>query len=311
MRTASDQEKRRCCYRLPRGLVEYCRNLLTCVGTSHLWSLLVFAYHQVRATGRPADGLFRQQQALLRTLPPPSSLVAESTKLWWSWRKRNNRVLVRSLTPFLLASFCTVGFIAASITSSFVVNNSDLEVLVHSPFCGHLNSSMPINAARVQLAAIRAVSGAYAEDCYQNFTILPARCKAYVKPRINYTIARVPCPFNTEFCTDVGHGLESTPAVAVDSGLVELNRGFGLNLPPKDRVSYRRKTTCSVLQLAGRTSIINASDFPPSLRTRDTYPEEELMLLHLGDRPQFGDWKNVTTFASLLTINVTKGYNVA
>jgi hypothetical protein len=170
---------------------------------------------------------------------------------------------------------------------------------------------MPANAMRVEMAAIRAVSGAYSQDCYQNFTILPARCRAYVQPRINYTIERVPCPFDKSFCTDVASGLEKTTAVAVDSGLVDLNRGFGLNLPFKDRVSYRRKTTCAILRLAGRTSIVNASDFPPSLRSRDPYPGEEYMLFHLGDRPAFGDWKNVTGYASLLTTNVTRGYNVA
>jgi hypothetical protein len=119
-------------------------------GTSHLWNLFTFAYHQVRATGRPPDGLFRQQQAILRTRPSPSSLMADSAKLWWLWKKRSNRVLLRSLPQFLLAFLCAVGSIAASISSSYVVSSSELKVLVSSPSCGHVNSSQPINALRTE-----------------------------------------------------------------------------------------------------------------------------------------------------------------
>jgi hypothetical protein len=52
------------------------------VGTAHLWHLLAFAYHQAHTDGRPMDALFRQQQALLRTLPSPSSVMADAVKLW-------------------------------------------------------------------------------------------------------------------------------------------------------------------------------------------------------------------------------------
>jgi hypothetical protein len=230
----------------------------------------VFSYHQLRADGRPSDGLFRQQQALLRTLLPPSSLMAESAKLWWSWRRRNDKVMLRSMTQFLLATACTFGFIAASISSSFVVNSSDLEVLVESSSCGHVDYALPLDAYRAQVAAIRAISLPYAQECYRNQTILPARCKAYVRPSISFTSEKVPCPYDTSFC--LTNSSKTQQAFAVDSGLVDLNSGFGLNLPRRDRVSYRRRTTCAVLPLAGHTTVINASDFPKGLLEHDALP---------------------------------------
>jgi len=64
-------------------LIRFIAILMINPGAAHLWHLITFVYHQFRANGRPSDGLFRQQQALLRTLPTPSSLMVDSINLWW------------------------------------------------------------------------------------------------------------------------------------------------------------------------------------------------------------------------------------
>jgi hypothetical protein len=89
----------------------YTDRILMHTGTSYLWSIFLFVYHQIRANGRPADGLFHQQQALLRTLLPPSSLMAESTKLWSS-----RQVLPRPLwsAPPIWKLWCTVHYAGPS-----------------------------------------------------------------------------------------------------------------------------------------------------------------------------------------------------
>ena len=43
--------------------------IFTSMGLNHLWHLLTFGYHQLRANGDARDGLFRQQQSLLRYYP--------------------------------------------------------------------------------------------------------------------------------------------------------------------------------------------------------------------------------------------------
>lgn len=50
--------------------------VITSLGLTHLWHLLTFAHHQLRADGNTHDGFFRQQQALLRyeISHPPSVL---------------------------------------------------------------------------------------------------------------------------------------------------------------------------------------------------------------------------------------------
>jgi hypothetical protein len=232
--------------------------------------------------------------------------MAESTKLWWYWRNRNDKVLARSLVQFLLATSCTVSFIAASIASSFVVSSSDLEILVRSPFCGGVNGSVPSEILINFNAAVGAVSIPYVEECYRNQTVLPARCKAYVNPRVGFTTERVACPFDGRFCA--ADTLGNLPAIAFDSGLVDPNAAFGLNLPKKDQVKYRRRTTCAVLSLEGRTSIVDARDFPDVLQQGPDIPGERFLLAHYGDRPNLGEWRNTTATLSLVRNNYSSAY---
>jgi hypothetical protein len=273
-----------------------------------LWSILLFISHQIRATGLPSDGLFRQQQALLRTSLSPSSLMAESTRLWWYWRKRNQKVLMRSLIQFSLATFCTIGFITVSIASSFVVNSSDLEVLVRSPLCGLVNyNSTPADVARNYTDAVGIFSKPYARECYWDKTIFPARCKTFINPRISFTTERAACPFDARFCLASASGVDSV--IALDSGLVDLNAAFGLNLPKRDRVKYRRRTTCAVLPLEGRTTVVDAQDFPNALQTGPVMPGEQLLLLHYGERPRLGEWSNTTSYLSILRTIYTSTFS--
>src|SRR5438045_3458435 len=85
-----------------------------CFLPRYLSSNMIFAYYQVRATGHARDGLFRQQQVLLRTLPMPSSIVADSAKIWYTWRHRSKRALPRSSLLVVIATLYTFGSLVAS-----------------------------------------------------------------------------------------------------------------------------------------------------------------------------------------------------
>ncbi|KAJ4298081.1 hypothetical protein N0V90_005980 [Kalmusia sp. IMI 367209] len=98
----------------------------------------------------------------------------------------------------------------------------------------------------------------------------------------------------------------TSPAIAFDSGLVDLNDAFGLNAKDSDRVLFRRRTTCSILSLENRTEIVNASDVPFStFAGRDALPNEEVTQYHYG---KFSDEApNTPTFIhSFVTGNITR-----
>jgi hypothetical protein len=113
--------------------------ILASLATSHVWNLITFLCHQLRGDDLPADGLFRRQQALLRTLPTPSSLLADWVKLWWAWRTKTQRAFVRSFAHFILALMFVAATIAVGVFSSYIVSSTNLEVLVSSPLCRPLD----------------------------------------------------------------------------------------------------------------------------------------------------------------------------
>lgn len=64
--------------------------------------------------------------------------------------------------------------------------------------------------------------------------------------------------------------------IIVDSGLLDMSEQFGWNLKERDRVRYRKKTTCSILPLAGHEEIRNATDFTGKLPI-DPSPGEQVL----------------------------------
>lgn len=185
-----------------------------------------------------------------------------------------------------------------------MVSTSDLEVLVKSSLCGHLDPSIADASHDTREITYLGLATTYARDCYQDQATPSVRCKSFMRPRIKFNTETVACPFSAEYCFD--EDSKPIPAVAFDSGLVDLNDGFGANFAKNDRVSYRRRTTCSILPLRGHISIINGSDLPEKIMGRKAWPFEEVSLLHYGERPTAGEWKNITTSVSLMAMNMTK-----
>ncbi|KAF2873346.1 hypothetical protein BDV95DRAFT_592730 [Massariosphaeria phaeospora] len=281
--------------------------IFSSLATAHLWHLATFAIHQVRANGRARDALFRQQQAILRTLPTPGALIADSLKLFWHWRSKkgiSNALLRISLQVVLAVAFVAMTW-AASIFSSLVVDTTNLQVLVSSPFCGFIDQTFENSndIALTYTTVVDTVVEPFAEDCYLNANeSLPARCDALIRPQNLFTTEKVDCPFDSSMC--VGN---DKPAINIDSGLIDLNE-FGLNLQKQDRVQFRKSTTCTVLPTENRTTIISASDFQEL--NRPALPQEELLLMHYGDVLHYEYWKNATFLWPLTGANTTSKFDV-
>jgi hypothetical protein len=181
--------------------------ILSSLAMTHLWHLVTFSQHQFRAKGHPRDGLFQQQQVLLRTLSPPSAFAADWLKLWWLWRKRRNSALRRSIPQLFLALLFTAATVTVGIFSSYTASSTKLQVLVQNPRCSPLDldptsGNLIKNLGRLRKYRMTIVSrsGPFAEECYQNTTSLPARCTAFVSPNIRLAPKRVQCPFDKKIC---------------------------------------------------------------------------------------------------------------
>ncbi|KAF2018268.1 hypothetical protein BU24DRAFT_390046 [Aaosphaeria arxii CBS 175.79] len=283
--------------------------VLSALAASHLWSIVVFTSHQIRAHGRPADGLFRQQQALLRTNPPPSALLADWIKLWWVWRKRTSRASWRSTPLLVLAAFFATATIAVSIFSSYIVRSANTIVLVKSDGCAPLDIYEPfvgdylehIEGITNYRNNLYGRSRLFAQDCYINSTSLPARCGIYIRPNIPIEPTLVDCTFDKSICKQYEKG-----GASVDSGLIDVNGIFGWNLKPSDRIRYRRKSVCSIIKSEGHSSTIDASSF--DYGSRDWLPGEQLLLTHYGESRFSTVWTNTTFIYSFLAGNISSSF---
>lgn len=157
--------------------------------------------------------------------------------------------------PASLGLLFATGSLAAGIFSSYIVTNTDLEVLVDPGSCRMLNYSnfMYGNGDTTFTAAVDSATKSFAQRCYTPGP-LPSQCNFLIRPRIEPILSFIDCPFDPSLCHS------NAKAAVLDSGYLDSNDVLGINAPPKDRVLVRRKSTCVPLDTARHMALLNNSD---------------------------------------------------
>lgn len=273
--------------------------VLCSLAAGHLWHLVTFAVHQYRANGRPSDALSRQQQVILRTFPTPSAVLTESAKLYFSWSPTKTHNAGRRLAPLaLFAALFTGAGTVAGIFSSYIVDSSNLLIRVQSDLCGPFDFTLENASAGMgnnYTQAVYDLAAPTVQDCYGDTVSASPRCRVYLKPRIAFNVSRGGCLWDPSLCLDM-----ENPTVIMDSGLMDMNSVFGLNLARKDQVLFRKKTSCAILPLENHTSTVAAADFAPW--PREPLPGEQVLIINYGNFSGNYTWNNAT-FAMSETIN--------
>lgn len=231
--------------------------ILVTLATSHSWNLLLFALHQYRANGKAADVLSRQQQVLLRMGPAPASFLIEWIKIYWVARGKVKNALPRLLWQMILALLFATGTVVAGVFSAYAVGSTDVHVLVESPHCGPLDVGAMMNSSRSlsYIANVWSRSGPYVQDCYKSSNSSPPKgCDIFINTNTKTISERVPCPFEESLCVK-----DDRPAFTIDSGLIDANDLFGWNLRRQDKIQFRRRLTCGVLETQGHLRFVNAT----------------------------------------------------
>jgi hypothetical protein len=228
---------------------------------------------------------------MLRTLPTPSTVMADAVKLWWAWRKKADRALSRSILLALLALMFTVATVAASVFSSLIVEGGTIDVLVNSPYCGRVNTNADVG--RVNTIGVDQTAPEYSAACYRNGS-LPSTCDVFMQHNIPLKVQDAPCPLlNDTWC-------DTTESVNVDTSMLDVGKTFGINLGDKDRVQYRKATTCSILPIKDHFMIFEAKDAPFLMNERAAIPDEQLMVPLYGSTFSKAPW---ATFVLSLTLS--------
>lgn len=218
--------------------------------------------------------------------------------------------LLRSWPAAAIVLTYAIAAIAAGISTSYAVDTTNLEVLVDSPLCRLLNVSglaADANASTAFSTGISPYIHTYTQNCYINKTVPPAGCRnIFVQPKISIDVQPAACPWQSSMCLE-----EQQPAIAMDSGLVDVSREFGLNLRSRDNLWVRRKTTCNVLPLKGHEDQIDLNTVGGNSMYFETLPDEK------GVGYRFGNYTDLPPEAypeyllkmSLLTANRAKSYS--
>ena len=226
------------------------------------WRIVAFALHQWRASTNAEDGLYHQQQVQLRNTSSPGTFAWHLAQMAYYWRKSMRGSFWRSMPLVLTAILVFVAFAVAGIFSSEVTKAAGNQILIASNDCGNwtANGTASITASFVALHkslndTLRASS--YARDCYGTNSTAPA-CNQYVSQQIHYNTENASCPFAKEMCLRSSKSdPEKVFSYSMDTGLVDSHHDLGINMPPQERIQFRRKTTCAPLADKGYVFSLN------------------------------------------------------
>jgi hypothetical protein len=236
-------------------LVAFLAIFISVAGGS-LWRILAFIIHQQRVTKISRDGLHYQQQAILRNAATPGVASWQLLRLISPWRKISNRPIWRSIPLIVAALFNLSVFFTAGILVAEVTKSSGSEVLVRSSNCGNwtINSTELFFGYQSKTLNDTISAATYARACYGGPTNA-LECNRYQVQSLPYTrTEKEPCPFGKQMC------LTTTPAFTLDTGNISSHDHFGINTQQRDRVFYRRKTTCAPIVTDGFVTTFNYSD---------------------------------------------------
>jgi hypothetical protein len=229
------------------------------------WAIVAYAIHQVRATESPRDGLHHQHQLIYRNCDAQLTAVWYVFRIALSWRKRVRRNILRTIAFLLPPLLCFVAFTIAGIYSSNITSPSYTanRVLVASKNCGTIfwNGPASWNSAGTLIAEGDVVwakwfagrmseSRNYARSCYTEGSEASVACNVLPVQKLPYTTKdQVVCPFATHRC------LGSNTAYQLATPWLNSHEHFGINAPASERVSLRRLSTCSVLDIRDVTYV--------------------------------------------------------
>ena len=272
--------------------------LFVSIAGGHLWTTFCYLVFQWRSVNEPPDGLYHQQQAILRNASSDSTALWDLLKVSWHWRRSAKRPFLRSIGLVLAALASSVGFIIAGIFSSSITS-ANSEVLLRGDICGvwldaYLSGadySTDISTQErtdylVNLRSNLLKSSAFAAACYNQSSTSSAieACLPYGRRQIGWTSrTNVSCPFAPEMC-------RNNTVVEFDTGRINSHTDLGINAPKNDRVEYQRVMRCAPLSTDGFSR--GWANYSSLGRSGSVYafgyPEESFLNFYYGSEDGFG-----------------------
>ena len=224
------------------------------------WKITSYALHQSRARQEYQDGLHHQQQAILRNSHSPVGASWQLMQLTWFWRSNATKYLMRTLPLAGLALLELALFSVAGVFSSEVTKVPGNETLVRSPRCGYIlmedtGSFTAQDAFNSMDSNDTLPAVVYQRACYDEAEN-SLQCGQFIQRQLRWTSSQnSPCPFSPEMCYS-----GDMTAYEMDTGLIDSHDDLGINAARKNRIQYRKVTTCSPIQTKEYRKEVNDTD---------------------------------------------------
>ncbi|KAF1986965.1 hypothetical protein K402DRAFT_463095 [Aulographum hederae CBS 113979] len=237
---------------------------------SRIWRLVCFAIHAFLSNENPQDAIYHQRQALFRNNATANAAISSLWKVLWAWRK-SSAGATRRILPFLATSLLFgILFTAAGIFSTRITSAKGNEVLLSGSNCSFATTNTSavysgpdpsfsdVVASAKYLLQLSRIASERARQCYVSGAF-PESCNEYIKPSLTImTTPTTSCPFHSKICRNTFQTNLSN--VIFDTGHLNSHDDFGMNMPPKDRITIRQVYHCAPLVLDGYTQVRNATN---------------------------------------------------
>jgi hypothetical protein len=225
--------------------------------------IVCFLLHQLRSTPGPQDGIYHQRQVILRNTRSPLGVLWYLMKLAWYWRRQARRPTLRQVPFMVVALIHIASFLVLALLAANLIGTGN-DVLVKSTNCGYQPVTSGDYAPAVRVKFQRSYQ--YVRECYDPSNATETSkdtCSSFPAKFLSSTIRNgAPCPFpDPNLCRN---GTAGTFVIQTDP--IDSHHHLGLNAPKKNRVSYRKITTCSPLPFSENPKYVeetpsNGTDF--------------------------------------------------
>ena len=224
---------------------------------SRMWKIIAFSIYLSLSRDSSQDALFHQRQAILRNSSSADKAFSNFLKVAWAWRKSKYLVCLKVGPLALISLVGSLAFAVAGVFSSQISSFTGNEVLLSGLNCAWLNTSsfkpqealsilQPYNSELIQDASQRA------QQCYTS-SVSNGDCRTFIKPSISVLVSRnASCPFDQTICQS------NTANLVLDTGYLDSHHDFGVNAPPKNRITSRYLMHCAPLVTKGYSTVVPA-----------------------------------------------------
>jgi hypothetical protein len=177
-------------------------------------------------------------------------------------RKSARHLFIR-VFPILLFSLLSIGaFTALTYFLPQITAAMSDQVLLLGNNCGIISESAAelddfeksLTILNPYLSSQISDAENYAQQCYSGSS-QALQCSAFVADRIPSTIDNIAeCPFQGGICR------LNASNIKLDTGLIDFNKYFGINIPPDESISVRQSLHCAPLVTDGYTSSHRVAD---------------------------------------------------